>query len=329
MTGKTGILLVNLGTPEATDFWSMRRYLKEFLSDKRVVESKGPLWWLIFNGIILTRRPKSSGAAYDKIWNTEQNESPLKTITRAQADAVCAHFAPNPDIIIDWAMRYGTPTIAGRIQSLMDQGCERLLVFPLYPQYSAATTATVMDKVFDALKTLRQQPTLRAVPPYYDHPAYVAALADNLRDHIAGLDWKPDTILASFHGLPKAFIEKGDPYQTHCEATISALRAAIKTDTPKLRLTYQSRGRGGEWLNPYTDETLARLAREGHKNAVVITPGFAADCVETLEEIAIRARDVFLENGGENFSLVPALNAEDRSTAMLATILEQQLEGWV
>ncbi len=328
MAGKTGILIVNLGTPEATDYRSMRRYLKEFLSDKRVIENSGPLWWLVLNGIILTRRPKTSGAAYDKIWNREHNESPLKTVTRAQAEGLRDYFSARGDIVVDWAMRYGQPSIPDRIQALMEAGCERLLVFPLYPQYSGATTATVMDKVFDTLKTLRHQPAIRSVPPYFDQASYIGALADSLREHLALPDWQPDAVLASFHGLPQAFIDKGDPYETQCRASVQALQAAMGEAASDIRLTYQSRGRGGVWLGPSTEETLAALAREGRRNVVVITPGFAADCVETLEEIAIRARQVFLDAGGENFALVPALNATPRSIAMLGGIAEQQLQGW-
>ncbi len=323
--GKIGILLINLGTPEATDFWSMRRYLREFLSDKRVIEAKGPVWWLVFNGIILTRKPRSSGKAYAKIWNRERDESPLKTITRSQAEKLASGYQANPEIEVDWAMRYGKPSIAQGMESLADKGCDRLLLFPLYPQYSAATTASAMDRVFDTLKTMRHQPTLRMVPPYYDHPAYIDAITTSLRDHLARLAWQPDAIIASLHGLPQAFIDKGDPYQQQCEATVAQLCKTLGKD---ILLTYQSRSGRAVWIGPDTEETLVELARAGQKNVVIIAPGFAADCVETLEELQIRAAKAFVENGGKNFSMVPALNDSETSLSLLRNLADQQLCNW-
>jgi ferrochelatase len=273
--GKTGVLLINLGTPDATDYWSMRRYLKQFLSDKRVVEAKGPLWWLIFNAIILTKRPHSSGHAYDLIWNRELNESPLRTITRAQSGKLAANFTDQSHIIIEWAMRYGTPSIAAGIKRLIKQSCDRILFFPLYPQYSSATTGTAMDAAFDMLKTLRSQPVIRSVPPYFNHPAYINALAESIRSHHSNLTWAPEVIIASLHGLPVEFINKGDPYQSQCETTANLLRKELGLKDWQLLLTYQSRSGRAEWIEPDTEETITGLARDGIKNLSIISPGFA------------------------------------------------------
>lgn len=323
MPHKVGVLLVNLGTPEATSYWPMRTYLKEFLSDPRVIEAKGPIWWLIFNGIILTKRPKSSGRAYDKIWNEELDESPLKTITRAQSDKLTAHYGDK--IYLEWAMRYGKPPIVEGIANLRAKGCERILIFPLYPQYSSATTATVMDKTYEAFGELRHQPEIRSVPPYFNHPLYIEALADSVRAHHAMLDWQPQVTLASLHGLPQAFIDKGDPYQSHCETTVSLLCDALGMDTQSLRLTYQSRNGRTVWIGPDTEETLVDLAQSGVTNVSILTPGFAADCVETLEEINIRAAKLFSKHGGENFAFIPCLNASPPSISMLAHLIDEQL----
>jgi protoporphyrin/coproporphyrin ferrochelatase len=328
-TGKIGVLLVNLGTPDGIDYWSMRRYLKEFLSDRRVIEVNRVLWWLILNGIVLTTRPSKSGEAYRAIWNEERDESPLRTITRAQAEKVAARLGHREAIVVDWAMRYGNPSIISRVDALTAAGCDRLLVFPLYPQYAAATTATVNDKVFDALKAMRAQPALRTVPPYPADPVYIEALAQSIRTHLAGLDFEPEVILASFHGLPKEYVDKGDPYQQQCVATTEALRAALGPLGDKLKLTFQSRFGRAEWLQPYTDKTVEALARDGVKRMAVVTPGFAADCVETLEEIAEGAKEIFLENGGEKFSFIPCLNDSDGGIAVLVHLIERELAGWV
>jgi protoporphyrin/coproporphyrin ferrochelatase len=327
--GRIGVLLVNLGTPDATDYWSMRRYLKEFLSDRRVIETNPVLWWFILNGPILTKRPYSSGEAYRSIWNKELDESPLRTITRSQAEQVRAGLAAHPSVIVDWAMRYGNPSIASRIEALAAQGCERLLVFPLYPQYAAATTATVNDKAFDVLKTLRWQPALRTVPPYYDDPVYIEALAQSLRAHLAALDFEPEVVLASFHGLPKEYFDKGDPYHCHCAKTTRLLREALGWDEGRLRMTFQSRFGKAEWLQPYTDKTIEALAQDGIKRLAVITPGFVADCVETLEEIAVENRDIFLEHGGEKYSVVPCLNDSEAGIGVLLEVIKRELRGWV
>jgi ferrochelatase len=327
--GKIGVLLVNLGTPDDTDYWSMRRYLKEFLSDRRVIEANRVVWWVILNGIVLTTRSSKSGEAYRSIWNEELNESPLRTITRSQAEKVATALGHREEIVVDWAMRYGSPSIASRVEALAEAGCDRLLVFPLYPQYAAATTATVNDKVFDALKAMRAQPALRTVPPYPADPVYIDALAQSVRTHLAALDIEPEVVVASFHGLPKEYVEKGDPYQQQCVATTEALRAALGPLGDKLKLTFQSRFGRAEWLQPYTDKTVEALARQGVKSMAVITPGFAADCVETLEEIAEGAKEIFLENGGEAFSFIPCLNDSDGGIGVLVHLIERELQGWV
>jgi len=329
VSGKIGVLLVNLGTPDGTSYWPMRRYLKEFLSDRRVIETNRVLWWLILNGVVLVRRPTASGAKYRSIWNEELDESPLRTITWSQAEKVAAALGHLTEIVVDWAMRYGNPSIASRVEALVSQGCERLLVFPLYPQYAAATTATVNDKVFDTLKTMRVQPALRTVPPYPIDPVYIAALADSIRAHLATLDFEPEAILASFHGLPQAYVDKGDPYQAQCAATTEALRAALGPLGAKLKLTFQSRFGAAEWIKPYTDKTVEALAREGVKGIAILTPGFAADCVETLEEIAQENKEIFLEHGGEKFSYIPCLNASPEGIGVLVHLIERELEGWV
>ncbi len=323
-----GILLINLGTPQATGFWPMRRYLKEFLSDKRVVEARGPIWWLVLNAIILVRRPKKSGRAYARIWNRQLDESPLRTITREQTRKISEYYECDHRIKIDWAMRYGEPSIAEGIDRLRQRGCRRILVFPLYPQYSAATTATAMDKVFDKLKTMRWQPALRSVPPYFDQPSYINSLARSITSHLDKLSWSPEVIIASFHGLPLNFVTRGDPYQRHCEETAELLRETLGMERNELVLTYQSRSSRGVWLGPDTEETLVAMARKGIQKVLVITPGFAADCVETLEEIEIRAADVFRDSGGQEFSFVACLNDSGDSIEMLVQIIDQQLAGW-
>jgi protoporphyrin/coproporphyrin ferrochelatase len=326
---KIGVLLMNLGTPEATSYWPMRRYLKEFLSDRRVIETNPALWWVILNGIILTFRPQKSGHAYEKIWNKALNESPLKTITRGQSEMLQDALRDRPEIIVDWAMRYGLPPVANRIDALKGQGCDRIMLFPLYPQYSAATTATALDKCFDALKTLRWQPTVRSVPPYFDHPAYIDALAKSLKQHIKGLSWKPDMILTSFHGLPKEYLTKGDPYHCHCMKTARLLREKMKLSLEQLQVVFQSRFGRAEWLQPYAQETVEQLPAKGVKNLVMIMPGFSADCVETLEEVAIGLDETFKHAGGKNFSAVPCLNDNQPSIDMLEALVRQELRGWI
>ena len=327
--GQIGVLLINLGTPDGTTYWPMRRYLKEFLSDRRVIETNRVLWWLILNLVVLVKRPSASGAKYRSIWNEALDESPLRTITRSQAAKVARALSAKTNVVVDWAMRYGNPSIASRIEALTAQGCDRLLAFPLYPQYAAASTATANDKVFDALKALRAQPALRTVPPYPKDPVYIAALADSIKAHLAGLDFEPEAIIASFHGIPQSYVDKGDPYQCQCMDTTDALRAALGPLGAKLKMTFQSRFGRAEWIKPYTDKTVEQLARDGVKRIAILTPGFAADCLETLEEIAEENKEIFLEHGGERFSYIPCLNDSEGGIKVLVHLIERELEGWV
>ena len=324
---RIGVLLVNLGTPDATDYWSMRRYLKEFLSDRRVIEENRLKWWLILNAIILSVRPSRKGRDYDKIWNRELNEGPLKTITRAQAQKLAASLS-NDRLMIDWAMRYGNPSIASRLEAMQRDGCDRILVVPLYPQYAAATTATVADKVFDSLATMRWQPSVRIAPPWYDEPAYIAALADSLNAALGDLAFTPDVTLASFHGMPEDYLLKGDPYHCQCAVTARLLREKLGLAEDKFRLTFQSRFGTAEWLKPYTDMTVKGLAESGVKNLAIITPGFTADCLETLEEIAMENADIFKQHGGENFAAIPCLNDSAGGMKVIETVVRRELSGW-
>jgi ferrochelatase len=326
---RIGVLLVNLGTPDATDYWSMRRYLKEFLSDRRVIEENPVKWWLILNLIILTVRPGRKGRDYEKIWNRQANESFLKTITRSQAEKLGRTLAADARIVVDWAMRYGNPSIASRLDAMQKAGCDRILIVPLYPQYAAATTASVCDKAFDALKQMRWQPAVRIAPAWFDAPVYIEALAGSLEDGLTKFPFKPDVILASFHGMPEDYLKKGDPYYCQCAATTRLLRARLKLGEDKLRMTFQSRFGGAEWLKPYTDATVKSLAERGVKNLAVITPGFAADCLETLEEIAIENAGVFKRAGGENFAHIPCLNDGEGGMAVIRDVVARELQGWV
>jgi ferrochelatase len=327
--GRVGVLLVNLGTPDATDYRSMRRYLKEFLSDRRVIETNRVLWWFVLNFIILTRRPQAKGRDYDKIWNKERNEGPLRTITRAQAEKLAAHYAGDKRLIVDWAMRYGNPSIPSRLKAMQQAGCERILVVPLYPQYAAATTATVADKVFDALKEMRWQPSIRIAAPYFDDPVYIDALAASIEHDLATLPWKPEAIIASYHGIPQDYFDKGDPYHCHCAKTTRLLRERMGLGEDKLRMTFQSRFGRAEWIKPYTDETVKALATSGVKNLAVVTPGFSADCLETLEEIAGENAEYFHHAGGKNFRAIPCLNDSEGGMATIRSVVERELKGWL
>jgi len=329
-SGKIGVLLVNLGTPDAADPASVRRYLKEFLSDSRVIEDQGLLWQLVLNGIVLRFRPRRKARDYQKIWNREKNESPIKTITRSQAEKLASKLEPlGHCIAVDWAMRYGNPSIGARIAHLLGEGCERLLVVPLYPQYCAATTATACDEVFRALAPLRHQPALRVAPPYYNDAIYIEALASSTSAELGRLTFKPEVILASFHGVPKAYVESGDPYYAHCMETMRLLRNALKMDESRLVMTFQSRFGRGKWLEPATIETVRSLAKRGVKNIAVITPGFAADCLETLEEIAVDDAHVFRRHGGENFAAIPCLNDSAPGMLVIWQLAMRELKGWV
>ncbi|MEO3434902.1 ferrochelatase [Inquilinus sp. CAU 1745] len=323
----TGVLLVNLGTPDGTSYWPMRRYLKEFLSDRRVIEMNPILWKVILNGLVLTTRPSRSGKAYEAIWNREQNESPLLTVTRSQGEALSERL--EGEVRVDWAMRYGAPSIEERLKALIEAGCRRILLFALYPQYSAATTATVHDKAFDALKKMRWQPAIRTVGSYHDDPAYIDALARSVETHLAGLDWEPEVVLASFHGLPKDYLLRGDPYHCQCAKTARLLRERLGWDERRLQLTFQSRFGRQEWLKPYTDETLKRLAESGVRRVALVMPGFVADCVETLEEIGIAGRELFLEAGGERFARIPCLNDSPDGMDAIERVVRRELSGWI
>lgn len=328
---RVGVLLTNLGTPDATGYWPMRRYLKEFLSDRRVIEVNRVLWTILLNTVILTRRPFSSGAAYASIWNKERDESPLRTITRAQSDKLAAQLEARfgDRVLVDWGMRYGNPPVGERIEALAAQGCSRILLFPLYPHYSAATTGTACDQAFRALMDMRWQPTLRVVPPYHDDPGYIAALAGSIQAHLAGLDWTPDTVVASYHGLPQEYFDKGDPYHCHCHKTSRLLRAQLGWEDDRLQTAFQSRFGKAEWIKPYTVEHVAALARAGKRDIAVIAPGFAADCVETLEEINEEIREAFEDAGGERFAYIPCLNDGDAHIDALAGIVARETGGWL
>ena len=323
---RVGVLLVNLGTPDAPTPTAVRRYLAEFLSDRRVVEIPPLLWQPILRGIILNTRPRRSAAAYAKVWDTERG-SPLRANTEAQAEALQGAFGPN--VTVDWAMRYGNPSLPDRLAAMKAAGCERILIAPLYPQYSSATTGSVNDAVFAALGKWRWQPAIRTLPPYHDEPGYISALADSVRDGLASVDFEPDVIIASFHGMPARTLKLGDPYHCQCQKTARLLREALNLDEKRLRLTFQSRFGRAEWLKPYTSATLAALPGESVRRVAVVAPGFSVDCLETLEEMAIEGRDIFIRAGGEAFVYLPCLNASEGGIAMLRTLLQSELSGWL
>lgn len=326
---KTGVMLVNLGTPDATDYWSMRRYLSEFLSDKRVIEWPSAVWQPILQGIVLSRRPQKSGAAYDEIWNREKNESPLRTFTRSQSEQLAAALSEHTHIHVDWAMRYGNPSIESVLTNMMDAGCDRIVMFPLYPQYSATTTATVNDKFFEALTKRRFQPATRVVPAYYDEPVYIEALARSIENHMSTLDFEPEVVIASYHGIPQSYFKKGDPYHCHCHKTTRLLRERLGWSESKLITTFQSRFGPEEWLQPYTDKTVEAMGKNGVKSIAVFNPGFVSDCLETLEEIAGEAGEIFHEAGGENFTHIPCLNDSPEGMAVIESLVRRELSGWL
>jgi len=325
-----GVLLVNLGTPDAPDAPAIRRYLKEFLGDPRVIENNSLLWKAVLNGIILPLRSRRKAHDYQKIWNREANESPIKTFTRSQAEKLAGTLEPlGHHVIVDWAMRYASPSIASRLEALIKRGCDRILVMPLYPQYSAATTATVCDEVYRYVMKLRNQPALRILPPYYEDPYYIEVLASSLQAELKALPFQPDVILASYHGMPKQYVDKGDPYEAQCVRTTELLRAHLGFDDKKLMMTFQSRFGRAKWLEPFTIKTVKALAKKGVKNLVVLTPGFAADCLETLEEIAVENARVFKRNGGQNFALIPCLNDSEAGMLLIWQLAMRELKGWV
>ncbi len=303
--GKTGVLLVNLGTPDSTSWWDIRKYLKEFLSDRRVIEVNPFIWQIILNLFILTFRPSKTAHAYKKIWKKDTNESPLLFFTRSQANKLSDKIA-NEKVIVDFAMRYGNPSIKSRLNKLKEEGCEHIIVLPLYPQYAAATTATVCDQVYRSLMNMRWQPSLQIIPHYESEQKYIDALVVSIEKKINEINWEPDLIISSYHGIPKSYFDKGDPYQCYCQKTTRLM--SEKFNKIKIKTTFQSRFGPQEWLKPYTDKTLEELPKNGVKNLLIICPGFASDCVETLEEINIAGRETFINNGGENFDLIPCLN---------------------
>ena len=328
-SGRIGVLLLNLGTPDGTDYWSMRRYLRQFLSDRRVIEVPRWKWWPVLNLVILTVRPGRKGRDYASIWNRERDEGPLKTIAREQAERLAAALDGDPRIEVDWAMRYANPSTASRIEALQRAGCERILLVPLYPQYAAATTATACDEAFRALMRLRWQPAVRVAPPWHDDPAYIDAVAASVRRHLAGLATEPEVLLASFHGMPRAYLERGDPYYCQTMKTSRLLRDRLGWPEERWRTSFQSRFGSDPWLQPYTDETVAGLARSGVRRLAVVAPGFSADCLETLEELDVENRAIFIGNGGSDFTYVPALNASPDGMRVIEAVVRRELSGWL
>tara|TARA_Y100000817_G_scaffold54541_1_gene40109 strand:+ start:55 stop:1056 length:1002 start_codon:yes stop_codon:yes gene_type:complete len=321
--GKTGVLIVNLGTPDSTSWLDIRRYLKEFLSDKRVIEINPIIWKIILNIFILNLRPSKTAEAYKKIWMKKENMSPLRYFTIMQAKHLAKKI--NKDsIIVDYAMRYGNPSINQKMNQLQKLGCENIIILPLYPQYAAATTATVCDEVYRCLMKMRWQPSLQIIPHYESEPLYIKALKISLEKKISQINWKPDLIIASYHGIPKKYFDKGDPYHCYCQKTTRLLTESFNKDI-KIQTTFQSRFGPQEWLQPYTDKTLEKLPKEGKKNILLICPGFSSDCVETLEEIAIQGKETFFKNGGKNFDIVPCLNDSDDHIELLHYLINKYL----
>ncbi|HVW93050.1 MAG TPA: ferrochelatase [Devosia sp.] len=326
---KVGVLLLNLGTPDSIDYWPVRRYLKEFLSDERVIEVNRALWWVILNGIILNTRPQKSGHAYSKIWDKEANDSPLRVISRRQAEKLQQRLADHADVIVDFAMRYGNPSTESRLDALREAGCQRILLVPLYPQYSATTTATANDKAFDALKKLRWQPAIRTAPAYYNDPFYVETLARSIDEGVRALDFEPDVVITSYHGMPVEYLMKGDPYYCQCLETTRAVRNYLGWPEDKLMVTFQSRFGRAEWLQPYTAETLETLPGKGIKKIAILAPAFSVDCIETLEELDITGREQFMSHGGEKFAYIPCLNDSPGGMDMLERLVRRELGGWI
>ena len=318
--GKTGVLIVNLGTPDSTNWWDIRRYLKEFLSDRRVIEVNPFVWQIILNLFILTLRPSKTAHAYKKIWIKETNESPLLYYTRSQANKLKAKIE-NEKILVDFAMRYGNPSIKSKLFRLKQKGCENIVILPLYPQYAAATTATVCDEVYRNLMKMRWQPSLQIIPHYESEPLYIKALVKSIKRKVEKINWRPDLIIASYHGIPKSYFDKGDPYQCYCQKTTRLIREQYKDI--EIKTTFQSRFGPQEWLQPYTDKTLEALPGEDKKNILVICPGFASDCVETLEEINIQGKESFLDNGGKNFDFIPCLNDNEDHIELFEALVKR------
>ena len=328
---KVGVLLANLGTPDGTDYWSMRRYLGEFLSDKRVIDYPAWKWQPILQAIILTVRPKKSGAAYKSIWNTELDEGPLLTITRAQSEKIAAGLAEKygDQVLVDFGMRYGNPSTDAALRRLQAEGCEKIVFFPLYPQYAGPTTATANDHAFRTLMNMKWQPAIRTVPAYFEHPAYIKALANSVREAYAALPSRPDHLVLSYHGVPERYLLAGDPYYCQCKKTTRLLAGELGGDPDHFITAFQSKFGPEKWVGPATVEEVARLAEAGKKNIAVISPAFSADCLETLEEINEEIRESFEHAGGENFTYIPCLNDRDDHIGALLDVLETELAGWV
>mgnify|MGYP001265870934 FL=1 len=320
--GKTGVLIINLGTPDSTGWFDIRKYLKEFLSDRRVIEVNPILWQFILNIFILNLRPSKTAKAYKEIWMKEENVSPLLYYTKNQANKLSSSISKD-NLIIDFAMRYGNPSIKSKIAKLHDEGCENLVILPLYPQYAAATTATVCDEVYRTLMKMRWQPSLKIIPHYESDPLYIDALVNSIKKKIKEINWKPDLILASYHGIPKKYFDKGDPYHCYCHKTSRLI--SEKFNSLEIITTFQSRFGPQEWLKPYTDKTLENLPKEGKKNILTICPGFSSDCVETLEEILIQGKESFMNSGGENFDMIPCLNDNDDHIFLLKSLIQRSI----
>tara|TARA_Y100000816_G_C26086606_1_gene573528 strand:- start:715 stop:1707 length:993 start_codon:yes stop_codon:yes gene_type:complete len=320
--GKTGVLLINLGTPDSTSWIDIRKYLKEFLSDRRVIEINPIIWQIILNVFILNLRPSKTAKAYKEIWMKDENMSPLLYYTKKQSEKVSKSFRNN-NVIIDFAMRYGNPSIKSKIKKLHQNGCENLIILPLYPQYAAATTATVCDEVYRTLMKMRWQPSLKIIPHYESDPLYIDALVNSINNKIKNLNWKPDLILASYHGIPKKYFDKGDPYHCYCHKTTRLISEKFKSID--IITTFQSRFGPQEWLQPYTDKTLEKLPKEGKKNVLTICPGFSSDCVETLEEILVQGKESFIKSGGENFDMIPCLNDNDDHIKLIKNLIQRNI----
>jgi len=320
--GKTGVLLVNLGTPDTTGWWDIRKYLKEFLSDRRVIELNPIIWQIILNLFILTFRPSKTAHAYKKIWMNDINQSPLRYYTDSQAKKLKNKIGSN-NIIVDFGMRYGNPSLKSKLDFLKKEGCEKIIIFPLYPQYASATTATVCDEVYRNLMDMRWQPGLQVIPHYESEPLFIDALVKSIKKKISEIKWKPDLIIASYHGIPKKYFTKGEPYHCYCHKTTRLMKE--KFNEISIETTFQSRFGPQEWLQPYTDKTLEKLPKEGKKNVLVICPGFSSDCVETLEEMGIQGKESFLESGGENYDVIPCLNDNDDHIKMMEFIVKKYL----
>ncbi len=329
--GKVGVLVANLGTPDNYDYWSMRRYLNEFLSDRRVIDYSPWLWQPLLQLVILTKRPFSSGKNYKSIWNEEAGESPLMTITKDQTAALSESLKARygDQVMVDYCMRYGNPSTKSKVRAMVEAGCHKILFFPLYPHYAGATSATAIDEFFRALMEEKWQPTVRTVDPYYQHPLYIEALAQSIETAYAKLEKKPDILCCSYHGVPKRYLMEGDPYHCQCQKTTRLLRERLGWDETEIKTTFQSKFGPEEWLQPYTVEEVARLAEDGKKNIAVCAPAFSADCIETLEEINEEIKESFEHAGGENFSYIPCLNDDPAHIQALSKVIEENLGGWL